>query len=428
MIRHLKSRIWDGLLCVCLSVGLAWSLFSGFLLEDGLYQNVVLVAVITLGIIFLLELFSYNRTFVRAGVASGIVLLIGYLVYIRMNNIWSDETAHSLGVTCTLIVGASLFVYLTSRTRVGILVLFAAGNIVMCGAHFLQFPVHVWNFLLFTFTVFLMFLYRSYLATLMMVESGTVRIAQYMRQAAFLCVLCFLIALGAYFGLIQRINPPTKDLYLITKLENMDLMKVLGISSVRELLDPSMLSGENADQLDYTNQMEQEKQEQSEEEESEEEQNPEEEDNLLSTIRYDISRIRIPWLMLIMLAMGIAAWVWFKQRRKRWLKQLADLSKEAQILNLYHYFLKKYGRAGWKKPAHYTLYEYADNMEYEMELFITEGISFLDLTDIYVRTVYGGGQATDKDMEAYLKFYHAFDQNMIREFGKMYYIRKFLWI
>lgn len=429
MKAYLKSRVWDWCLCLGISTGLVFPLFSGFLLEDGLFNNIPLVVLLLGLVLFLLEVVSYSRTWIRIGLVIGLIGTIAYLVYLRINNVFGDETAHSLGVTCTVLVGTALFVYLASRTRAGIAVLLVLGNLILCGAHFLLFPVQVWCLFLFLFMVLLMYLYRVYLATLMSVQSGKVRIPKFLKQAAGLCLLAGLLASGAYYGLIKPLNPPTKDLYLITKLENMDLLRVLGVSSVRELLDPSLITSEMAQQLEYTNQLAEEEGEQQADSETEEPEEEEtKEDNAATGIKYNISRFRMPWSLIIILGIILLLTGLLIYRRKRWQKELLAMSPENQILNYYHYFLRKFSRAGWKKPSHYTLYEYGDNLEYEMELFITDGISFLDLTDIYVGVVYGGNQVTEENLKAFRNFYQQFEKNMIKELGRGKYIRRFMWI
>ncbi|MCD8018078.1 MAG: hypothetical protein LUF92_00365 [Clostridiales bacterium] len=242
MMQYYKNRIWDILLCIALSIGLVFHIDSGFLLEDRLSASVPATILLVAIVVLLLFLFASSKIMTMIGIVTGVVLLVIFLIYVRIAHPFAEEAANSLGITVTILILSTLLTFLATRTRAGTIVLFLIGNLILAGSCFLQFPVKTWAFLLFVLAACMMFLYRIYVISLQQVHTGKVRMQRYMTQTLGVCLTAFVVAAVAFFGVVRPLNPPTRELKLITRLENMQLLAVLGVSTVKELPDPELIS------------------------------------------------------------------------------------------------------------------------------------------------------------------------------------------
>ena len=77
-----------------------------------------------------------------------------------------------------------------------------------------------------------------------------------------------------------------------------------------------------------------------------------------------------------------------------------------------------------------TLFEFACDTEGELGIFEdNEGrVSFLQITDVYVRACYGKDPLTVDDLTAYQHFYQSFYRNAQSYLGRFAYCRKFFFL
>ena len=436
MKHFVKVRIWDYLLCLCCQVGLIFHIFAGFLLEDSVYGNVPLVILMLAALNLVYFAFSYNRILSVVGIAAGIAVVTVFIFWTSVSRIFEDEAAHSLGITLFLIVLVSLAVFLLARGRGGIIVLFIVGTIIDAGAHFLQYETVLWSFLLFEVAVFLLFLYRSYVVTVMNVQTGKVKIPVFITQSLLVCLLAFAIGLGAYYGIVRPMNPPTRELKLITVLEDMDILRVFGVTSEREMLDPDKLTASELARVKYTSEQQEQ---QPEEQEPEEEKNGEDpaspndsqndttgESSSAFQKVYNIFKEYTAVIVIVLIAIALTLLFLIRWlRKKHWRDQVDRLSPENQVINYYQYFLDRLSKLGYKKPVQHTLYEYAGNLSHEMEAFESEGITFGQLTKVYIETWYGNYPVSEEKAGWFKSFYNSFAKNARKELGFFRYCLKF---
>lgn len=428
MTHFLKYRVWDLILCVCISTGLVFHIYSGFLLEDAFSSNVwKVVGVLAVESVALI-LFSYNRLTTGIGIGVGIILLALFLAYARSNDVFIDETGNSLCIALSVTVLTGLLVYLASRSRPGLIALFLAGNIVMAGSAFLQFPVKVWGFLLFNPALCILFWYRNYVKTLRKVQSGKVRMPGFLLQTCVICMVAFVLAGGIYGGIVRPLNPPTRDLKLITRLKQMEILKVTGVYNVIEYFDPEMASGNVPDgDMNGQEDTEEQKNENPENESSqnqkpdipqEEEETPDRpQTQVAQEVWYDLHEINIPWLIIIIAALIAATFLTRYYLKKRWECRVKALQPESRIVNYYMYFYSRLSRTGYKKPKTHTFYEYARDMEHPLETFADGKADFMYLTDIYIRTFYGRNPVTAEEVQLFEQFYGRFHKALRKEIG-----------
>lgn len=412
MIHYLKTRIWDFFLCIAISVGLVMHIYSGFILEDKLSSNIGWVTICMIVLLMIFFIFAYNRLTTISGIVIGMICFIGFLIYARSNHIFSNEAANSLAIAVAITVITALTVFLSTRTSIGIVILLVLGNLITAGSYFLQYPVKVWSFYLFLFSTILMLWYRNYSLTLLKIHTGKVRIKTYFIQSIFLCLVAILLASTVYIGVIKPLNPPTRALKLIIKLEDMDILQVIGVTTPKEMLDPNLKSNSKPSQEnENTNSDNKETTPNNMESKSKKEKKPQ----LGRAVHYNLHTKTIPWIaifciVLIIFLIGLKIFM-----RKHWEKTVRSLSNENQVVNYYQLFLRKLALAGYGRSSQNTLFEYAKNLEFK---------NFLYLTEVYSGVFYGRQKVSEEQKKIFEDFYQSFYKDLRKEMGIFQYVVK----
>ncbi len=421
-----KYRIADWLLCTCISVSLVFTVCSGFVLEDAWSSNVLVVVLLSLLLQAILVLLSYNRATMGLGILAGAALAVLAIAYIQAFHPMVDETANSLFLYILIEILVSLLVYLLARTRIGLGVLFLVGTIVTAGAHFLQFPASMWSALLLPVGAGMLFLYRTYLGAVRQALLGKIRNVRYILQSVILIALAFCIAGGLYLGVVRPLNPPTQELKLITALKSMELTARLGVSSVKNVLDPTLSAETPPDMTEYDEAQDQPPETQDDSEpEPEEDLSPQTEPESAppdaTPISYDEHHFNPLWLLLLIPAAVIAACVGRILWKRRWRRKVLGLGASAAVVNYYRYFLSRLGRVGLKRDQYRTLREFVSQEEQQLEPYAVEGTTFGDLTGVYERVIYSHGPVTDEELNFFNRFYDRFLYNLRHEYGTAKY-------
>lgn len=437
MASYLKNRIWDLLLCTAISLGLVYPIFAGFVLKDRLSPNIPAVLALLAAVQFFLLLTAYGRRTKTIRVLVGAGLLVIFMAVSRRENPFIHEENMSLAVTLFILVLTGLLVFLATRTRPGTVVLFLLGFLVTAGSRFLRFPVQDWSFLLFLFSVMVMLWYRNYTLTLLQVQIGRVQIRKFMRQTLLVCLAGLVMSGAIYAGIIRPLHPPTQQLKLVTRLERMDLLKVMGVSETKTILNPDLAANAQADSsasgnkkksTDAGNQRNQTKQADAGSDEKQEtgaKSGTGRDNSQVQASRrmyYEIRRVHIPWVLIALGILAAAYYVFRVLNRKHWEKQVRDLEDADRIVNYYQFFLRSFSKCGFQKPENYTLSEYAQSIEHELQVFAEGKSTFSGLTEIYCRTVYGRQQLKRKDVRLFVKFYEGFRKNLRKEIGTFRYL------
>lgn len=446
MKRYLRNMSWDWALCTCSSVGLLFHIYAGFVLEDPYSGNIPVVFAFAGALTFLLALAAYSKASAIVGVCMGVAVILAYLIHSRGNNPFADETTYSTEVFLALTVLTCVMVFLAARTRAGIVSLFVVGSIVMGGSAFLQFPVQVWGLLLFLFSTGALYLYRVYRNTLLRVFAGKIRIARYMVQALCVCLAAFLLAGGIFMAVIRPLSPPVQDLKLITRLQSMELFQVLGVATTKMLLDPSLRASGNVEGTLYGSQpgeKEDEKEsggegsggqeqgqdgsqgdaleEETEQEDRNEERDPDKKQESVP-VWYEVNDSKIAWGLILLVVAAVLLPLLRVMSRKRWYRAVCALDRESAVLNFYQFFCEKLAICGCRKPENFTLYEYARNMEHELQPFAQGEGTFSRLTQVYARVLYGRCAVTEEEYRMFTEFYGSFYKNLRRESGMFRYL------
>ena len=169
MKKHSGKYIWESVLCVLGSAGLAINIIAGFTDESLLFFGVVML--VTLPVVFF-----------------------------------------------------------AGRSRAGLIMLFLFGTLMIAAFAFLEYPVSLSGSLVFFACILALYLYRVYSISLLQAERGNADFRAYFIQAAAVSAIVILLAGGIWYGVIRPMSPPTDEAGLTKILMSSELMRQLGIS------------------------------------------------------------------------------------------------------------------------------------------------------------------------------------------------------
>lgn len=432
--RRFVIRIWDYVLCLLCQTGLIFHIFSGFVLEDGVSRSIPL----TILLLAVLDLayfgFSFNRLLSILGVIVCLAAAAMFFCWAVLFQAFEDESANSLGITLALILLVSVVVYLLTRRRAGIIILFIAGTLIDAGAHFLQYEIMLWPFLVFEAAVFLMYLYRNFMITGKEVHTGKVKIPVFAGQTVVLCLIALFISLGLYYGVVRPMNPPTKELELISAMEERDLLWLFGIEKKPEKPKPEQPSPEEEKPAEEPEkdpeqppEAEQKQEKQTEPQDPAAGQNEPENPAAGETGGFFKKHKAMGILLLVVIALAAAFVAWYL-RKKKWQERVERLSPENRVINYYRYFLSRFARLGYSRQPQQTLLEYAEDLSGKMQGFESGGITFEQLTKVYVDTYYGARPVSEEEAGRFRSFYNGFAKNLKEKIGPFRYFLQYFFL
>ncbi len=423
MKSYVKLHAWDYLLTVIIAVGMHLNVFSAFMIRESYMHNYVLVAAVTALVTAILFLAGYNKRNALAGAAGFGIALVGWIIYLRANDLidLSGEADETIPAFWTIVLFGTVVIYLLTRSRK---VLYAAApvGLLFCAAFkFLEYPVSVPGLILLITGLLLEILYLVYQDSLLNASYGNYNIGHFVMQSIAIALVVGLLSSGVFFGIVKPLDPPTRDLKLITKLMSFDVLELLGVASTQEIKQP--------DPEDQEDQQDEEEEEEEKKEDQEEDQNREsEEDIAASTISYDEQKTPPYWiavLILLVLAAPFAVKYSLRARRRRRLNGL-DASNQAAFV--YDFFLKRFQKLGFGKADSATIQEFTELQEGFLQNFTAkDGTTFEDISEIYNYHLYSKVPVSPEEAKRFLAVYDSFYQNARAFVGRWKYLLKF-WI
>lgn len=426
MKQYMKFHVWDFFLTVLIAIGMHLNTFSAFMVRESYMTNYPLIAAVTFLMTAIMFVVGYNRRNALIGAGGIATALIIWIIYLRANDLLTleDGADETIPAFWTIVLFGTALIYVLTRSR-KVLFFAAPIGLLFCGAfRFLEYPVSVPGLFLLVAAVILELLYLVYKDSLLTASYGNYNIGHFLIQSLAVLTAVIMLATGAFYGIVKPLDPPTRDLKLITKLMSFDIMELLGVASTQELREP-----DDEDQDDDDDQKEEEEEEEKEDEDKEDEQNREsEEDISASTITYDERDYTVYWvtaLILFLLVLPFAIKYALRARRRR---RIQGLDANNQAAFVYDFFLKRFKRLGFGKPDSATILEYAEQQEDFLLNFRGKGgTTFEELSDIYNRHLYSGTDVTPAEASQFMDVYNSFYKNAKEFLGNLKYSRKF-WI
>ncbi len=426
MRNYVRLHAWDFLLTVFIAIGMHLNTFSAFMIRESYTTNYVLIAAVTVLVTAVMYVIGYQKRNMIIGAAAWGVALIGWIIYLRANDLidtteGADETIPAFW---TILLFGTALIYVLTRSRK---VLFGAApvGLLFCGAFkFLEYPVSVPGLIILVVAVMLDILYLVYRDSLLTADYGNYTIRHFLIQSVAIVTVVMMLVTGAFYGVVKPLDPPTRDLKLITKLMSFDILELLGVASTQEVKDPNP---DDEEKDDDEPPQEQEKEQEDQEDESNEN-DPQQSDetisaNTISLKKKDYTAYWVTALILLALATPFVIKYVLRARRKRRLNGL-DASNQAAFV--YDFFLKRLKKLGVGKADSQTILEYAEQQSGILEKFTAkDGTTFEEITDIYNHHLYSKVPVTPEEAGKFLAMYDSFYKNAKAFTGTWKYIRKF---
>ena len=436
---YLKNSIWEWILCTAIGSSLSLIVFNGFYISQQRQSDygivIRIIAVLSIGCI----LGAYNKRTVLIAIGSGVLSVLAVLLMIQKKSgvisVFRDQESNPY-LYFLIIIIVALTVFMLCRTRTGTGILFVAGAFMTAAMEFLYESVSLAAMLMFLCSCGAMYIYKNYQKNVL--ESQTVKIAmgRSFTISVILCILIMAISAGIFYGIVKPMDPPERELKLITKYKALEIMEKVGIADTHIIDDSDELTDNiNEDEKDSRNKGDKEDKSKGEKEKQKDENLKDNKNNptnlddsmnkLLYAIKYMASVVTplllIPFLLLIILA-AILMKLWL---RRRWLNKVKAMPLKQQIIEMYHFYIKKFRRLKIRKAPGETPFEFSDRAEMYLSNFRTEEASFSLLTEIFVKAKYGDEQVVEDDQKRYLNFHKMFYKNCRKHLGNFKYIIKF---
>lgn len=429
MKSYVRLHAWDFILTVLIAVGMHLNTFSAFQIRDSYMTNYLLVTLVTTLVMVVMFIIGYNKRNTIIGAVGWGATLLGWIIYLRANDLVTLEEGadETIPAFWTILLFGSALIYVLTRSRK---VLFGAApvGLLFCAAfRFLEYPVSIPGLILLTTAVILEIMYLVYKDSLLNADYGNYTLRHFLEQSIAICMVVVVLATGAFYGIVKPLNPPTRDLKLITKLLSFDILELLGVASTQEVKDPNQ--GDEDQDEDEPPEEEEENKEEEEDNDTEEE-NQQESDESISaqTMSYEQKKYTayiVSMLVLLALAAPFVVKYVLRARRRRRLQGL-DASNQAAFV--YDFFLGRLTKLGIEKGDSQTILEFAEQQEGPLERFTAEdGTTFEEITELYNHYLYSKVPVTSENASKFLSMYDSFYKNAKAFCGTWKYIRKF-WV
>ena len=428
MKQYVKLHAWDFLLTVLIAIGMHLNTFSAFLIRESYMTNYLLVAVVTTVVMAVMYVIGYNKRNALIG-AGGIGLaLIIWIIYLRANDYLDleDGADETFPAFWTIVLFGTGVIYLLTRNRK---ILFGAAPIglLFCAAFkFLEYPVSVPGLFLLVIAIILEILYLVYKDSLLNADYGNYTLRHFIEQSIAIVTVVVMLSTGVFYGIVKPLDPPTRDLKLITKLLSFDILELLGVASTEEVKEP----GENEDDdKDDQKEQEQQQEEENEEEDQEDEQNRESNEQIsASTISYEEEDYTVYWVTALIVLLLAAPFVIKYALRARRRRRLNGLDASNQAAFVYDFFLNRFRKLGYGKADNVTVLEYAEQQGEFLQNFVaSDGTTFEEISDIYNHYLYSKVPVTSTEAGQFLAIYDSFYKNARAYVGPWKYLLKF-WV
>ena len=436
---YLRSRLWEFILCVIITFSASGILLNGFYIDPSRQGNVLLITGLAVLVSVVCFAGAYSKkSMAIAGAASVFVILAGViLIQIRelLKNIFRDEEENP-GLFFLAVILTAVIVFFMTRTRTGTGILFIAGGFMTGAVQFLYETVDLYMMMLFIGSTGAMYIYKNYQRNVLETETVKTAFSRVFVISAAVCMVITLIACGLFYGIVKNMDPPERELKLITNYKALEVLEKVGIADTQNIYDNDELTDQTNDNQDEssqtgddTDESDGDKQQQEDQDIQDERNDPnildDSDDPQLYPIKYALS-IYGPFIIAgLIILLIIAAVVIKKLLRRRWIHKVQQKTPGEQIIILYGFFINRFRKMKIEKKGSETPYEFATRSAAQTSVFCGESGIFDDITDIFVRTKYGSEPVKRADNERYLMFYRMFYKRCRKYLGTFRYILKF---
>jgi hypothetical protein len=433
--RYLKSSVFDFLLCVAVACSIARTIPEGFYVAEYLSANMPLLIGVCAGVTAWLFVGAYSRRLTVIVIVLSVIGVGAVMLAARSSgaDIFSDaETNPYLYFAILILAAAGTF--LLSRTKAGCIVLFAAGTLLLCTIRFLYEKNHLVEFVVFLVCAATLYALRSYRRNMSDAKTAQPRFGVMATTAALVFVLTAALGTAAFYGVVKPLDPPARELKLITHYMSLETLERLGIADKIPQLDENMTSDKTNDDKKNAKPGTDKKENtlggvKDDQKDDKDKNDPSALDSsnnpLFRVIRY-LSDNNLWFLIPVIIAAALAVAILIKKiRRRRWLAALSGKPEREQILIMYRWYMKKLQIMKIRRAPDATLYQFAADASPALKRFAAPAADFGELTRIYVKSCYGEEPASGEEVEKYRSFHQVFYKNCLGYLGRFSYMVRF---
>lgn len=437
MKQYWKNYVWEYLMCVVAASMLLLNTAQGFYIPDKLADN-ILVAVAACAVLMLLFFMGgYNKvSMVLVPVITGALTVLCFLLLrakgVDIVDVEGSETAFYIYWFAFAVI--CIAVYLCSRFRLGIAVLFWAGCCASGILLFLEYQVFAWAGMVFAGSCIVLFLLRQYRAQALNSSTAQPNFFRFFQSGFLVVLVAALLSCGVFFAVIRSLDPPTVELKFLERYLAFNIIEHTGISDNYQIENEEEYTNQEDNTLDNTDETEEGDTPISQDDDTPEEIERQDDDEArqppgqteLSAVSYTLTPliVVILWGVVIILILILPPLlrIWLRKRR---MKAFEAMEPKMQIQELYCFYLKKFRHIGWKKRSGETPLEFMDRGGGALERYLAGTCGLECLTDTFMEARYGGSAPTEATCAECREIYGLFLKNCKRQMGTVRYLLKF---
>lgn len=424
-------------MCVAAAATLLLNTAQGFYIPDNLADSSLLAVAVCAVLMLFFFAGGYNKVslVLVPVITAAIVVTLFLLLRSRGVDIVDEEDSETafyiywfaFAVIC-------LAVYILSRFRLGIAVLFLAGCCVSGILQFLEFQVYAWAGMVFAGSCIVLYLLRQYRVQALNSSTSSPNFRRFFLTGFVLVLISAALSCGAYFAVIRPLDPPTVELKFLEEYFAFNILERTGISDSYQIEDEEQSTGEKDDSLDDTGEITDGETPMTQEADTPPRQSEAVNTDTrrlsgrteLSAVSYTLTPLLkiILWCLLILLILILppALRLWLRRHR---MKVIGAMEPNAQIRELYRFYLKKFRHIGRKKRQSETPLEFAERSGGALERYLSGTCGLDRLTAAFMEARYGGGVPSEAACAECRGIYGPFLVNCKKQMGTVRYLLKF---
>lgn len=434
-VKYIKSCVFEFVMCLAMAFGFSTVIFNGFYVDSSLAHDYLLTICVSGVLLAVLFAGAYNKRSILIAIATFIAAAAGALVYSRLyiGNVFRDSEDNPYFYYILLILSV-LGIFLLSRTKTGTGVLFTGGAFVIAMIEFMYESEALMPTIVFLLSCGTCFVYKNYQRNVLTSQTVRTDFARAFIISTAVCIIVTGVGSAVFYSIIKPMEPQTRELKLITKYMSLQTLQKIGVADIEAIPDyEQQTDNESDDKRTAEGNKDKDQIQHGSDKNKDEDPNmkntPDRLDNSNNPFFYVVSYLKKShlwaWglLLLILLIAGAIALKLYT--RRKWLRDLEKKTHEDRIKSMYSFYMRKLPRMGIVRQPADTLFQFAERAENQLNAFSAGDVSFAQLTDTYVRVVYGKCPVSNRELNEYLIFQNMFYRNCRTYLGKFKYIVKF---
>ncbi len=425
--RYILHALPEFILCLICAVSLDINVLQSFRLTDQMYASYGLFLLVTGIVLAALFMINYGQRTRIIGIPVLIIAaVLAVLVCHRMgfSVVETDVIENNWGVCWLVVVIVALLTFIASRTQVGSTIFAIAGAIAHAWICVCLYDFSVWALVIYLVAAMILYLYSRYRHQVLNVHSSSHSFLPLIGSSLVAAIISLALAAAVWFGVLEPMHLPTADVTLVTKVVSIEVLEKVGISKKTVQLDRNTYADvPDEDYEKETNQQnEQEQDGRSQEGEDEtipeidapemDDTNTQQDESILTRLAgmfSDVQRkIMFIILVIIVALLAAASIARFVLRHRIWLERLKKKERDEQIRLMYCLLQKKMALLKIRTFRYESPLRGAERIREQTMLMDEGGPTWLELSEIFSRLVYGGISPTEEEYNRYVRFYNKF--------------------